>query len=67
MTIRMYLHDGYKLRTEIFRKVYKGKSYAELVENFYSFVGEMKWGVMEQLKGRDRIKLHSFGEWRKDD
>lgn len=66
MTIRMYLHDGTKLRTVIFRKVYKGRSYAELVENFYSFK-DFKWGIMEQLKGKERIKLHGFGEWRKDD
>lgn len=61
MTIKMKLHNGDKLRTEIFRQVYKGKNYAELVESFYAFVGDMKWGELIQLKGRERIILHKFG------
>lgn len=62
MTVSVILHDGYKERRQLFRKVYKGKSYAQLVENFYSFKSDMKWGSMIQLKGKERIKLHSFGE-----
>ncbi len=61
MTIRVRLDDGNKTREQIFRKVYKGKSFAQLVENFYSFKTEMKWGTFEQLKGKERIVLHEFG------
>lgn len=60
MTIQTVLDDGYKERTMIFRKVYKGKSYAQLVENFYSFRNDMRSGKMIQLKGKERILLHSF-------
>lgn len=67
MTIRVRLNDGAKTREQIYRKVYKGKSYAQLVENFYSFKNDMKWGYMEQLKGKDRIGLHSFGSPEYDD
>lgn len=61
MTIQTILDDGYKERVMIFRKVYKGKSYAQLVENFFSFKNDMKSGRMIQLKGSERILLHSFG------
>lgn len=61
MTVRIKLDDGTKTREQIFRKIYKGKSYAQLVENFYSFKNEMKWGSFEQLKGKERIVLHEFG------
>lgn len=61
MTIRVRLDDGNKTREQIFRKVYKGRSFAQLVENFYSFKTEMKWGTFEQLKGKERIVLHEFG------
>ena len=61
MTIRVKLNDGTKTREQIFRKVYKGRSFAQLVENFYSFKTEMKWGSFEQLKGKERIVLHEFG------
>jgi len=61
MTVSIVLHDGSKERTQLFRKVYKGKSYAQLVENFYSFKNDMKWGTMTQLKGKERITLHTFG------
>ena len=67
MTISIELHDGNKLRTQIFRKVYKGKSYAQLVENFYSFKNDMKFGKMIQLKGKQRILLHNFGQPDKGD
>lgn len=62
MTIAVILNDGYKDRKQIFRKVYKGKSYAQLVENFYSFKNDQRWGIMILLKGKERTKLHSFGE-----
>lgn len=62
MTVSVTLHDGYKERVQIFRKVYKGKSLAQLVENFYSFRECMKWGKMVQLKGKERIVLHTFGK-----
>lgn len=61
MTIQTILHDGSKERSQIFRKVYKGKSYAQLVENFYSFKADQKWGRMIQLKGKEKITLHTFG------
>lgn len=61
MTIQTTLHDGNKERTTIFRKVYKGKSYAQLVENFYSFKSDQKWGKLIQLKGKEKITLHTFG------
>lgn len=67
MTIRVRLNDGFKTRTQIYRKVYKGRSYAQLIENFYSFKNDMKWGYMEQLKGKDRISLHTFGKPEYDD
>lgn len=63
MTVEIILHDGFKERTQIFRKVYKGKSYAQLVENFYSFTSDQKWGKMIQLKGFERIILHTFGKY----
>lgn len=61
MTIRIRLNDGNKTREQIFRKVYIGNSYAQLVENFYSFKTEMKWGTFEQLKGKERTISHEFG------
>ena len=61
MTIRVKLNDGTKTREQIFRKVYKGRSYAQMVENFYSFKNEMRWGTLERLSGKERTVLHSFG------
>lgn len=62
MTLKVELNDGSKTREQIYRKVYKGKSYAQLVENFHSFKNDMKWGKLIQLKGKERILLHSFGQ-----
>lgn len=61
MTIRISLFDGHKVREETFRKVYRGRSLARLVENFYSFQGDQIWGKMVQFKGKERIILHKFG------
>ena len=61
MTIQSILDDGYKERQTILRKVYKGKSYAQVVENFYSFKNCMRSGKLYQLKGKEKILLHSFG------
>lgn len=60
MTVELLLSDGKQERRKIFRKVYKGKSYAQIVENFYSFKNDMQWGKLFQLKGKERILLHSF-------
>lgn len=61
MTLQMILNDGNRERKVIFRKVYKGKSYAGLVENFYSFTNDQRYGKLYQLKGTDKILLHQFG------
>lgn len=61
MTIEVHLYDGRQLRTLVYRKVYKGRNYAQHVESFYSLRDTYKWGVLEQLKGKQVIKLHEFG------
>lgn len=64
MTIRIHLNDGRITRTAIYRNVIKGRSYAQLVENFHSFKNDMRWGVLEQLKGKECLVLHTFGKLR---
>lgn len=60
MTIWMHLHDGNKLRTYKFERV-THRAYGQLVQNFMSFAGEMKWGVLELKKENGNIILHKFG------
>lgn len=62
MTIQMRLHDGNKIKTYTYRKIYKGKKFAEICEGFYTQREGNKWGVLVQLKGKERITLRSFGQ-----
>lgn len=64
MTIRITLDDGNKQTTRTYREVYRHKNLAQYVENFYDNRDWCRWGKIEQLKGKERIVLHSFGEIR---
>lgn len=61
MTIRMQFSDGTKQITRTYRKIYKNKNFAEMVEGFYAQRDGMEWGILTQLKGKERIVLHTFG------
>jgi hypothetical protein len=62
MTIQTIVFDGIKRTTRTYRNVYKGVNLAELREGFYAQEQSNKWGVMTQLKGKERIILARFGE-----
>lgn len=62
MTVQTRVHDGLSVKTRTWRKVYKTKGFAEVREGFYAQQEHSKWGVMIQLKGKERIVLNSFGD-----
>lgn len=61
MTIQIQVHDGNQIKTFTYRKIYKGKNYAQLVESFYALQDGYKWGEFQQLKGNTKILWHFFG------
>ncbi len=62
MTIQTKLFDGVSVKTRTYRKVIKGMHLAQYVEGFYMQRDFNKWGVLIQLKGKERILLRSFGK-----
>lgn len=61
MTIQISYGTPTETKSHIYRKVYKGKNFAEYVESFYGLRETYQWGVMVQLKGKEIIRLHEFG------
>lgn len=62
MTVQTTVYDGTKRITRTYRNIYKGVNLAELREGFYAQEEHSVWGVMIQLKGKERIILARFGE-----
>lgn len=62
MVIQFQINDGLKTKTRTYEKIYRGAGLAELEEQFFNHRAYSKWGCMIQLKGKDRILLHSFGK-----
>lgn len=63
MVVKYILNDGKKDRSDIFRNVIRGRSLAQIVENFYSFRNDMRYGILIELKGKERKILHTFGKF----
>jgi hypothetical protein len=61
MTVETTIFDGKRRETRIYRKVYKGVNLAELREGFYAQEQSAEWGLMVQLRGKDRIVIGRFG------
>lgn len=62
MTVQTQIHNGREVQTRTYRKIYMGLSLAHLIEGFYAQESSNKWGKLTQLKGKERIVLHTFGE-----
>lgn len=62
MTVQTKVDDGTGIKTRTWRDIYKTKGLAELREGFYAQREHCRWGVMIQLKGKERILLGSFGD-----
>lgn len=62
MVIQIQTHDGHDVKTRTFDKIYRGHSLAELTEGFFAGRNVNRWGVMVQLKGKERIVLHRYGK-----
>lgn len=60
MTIRITVYDGEK-HEWLYRNIYKGVNLAEAREGFYALRNIYRWGVMVQLKGKQRILMGDFG------
>jgi hypothetical protein len=60
MTILIELNDGNETEQHIYRKIAQ-HNYSAYVAGFYANRDNYKWGVMTQLKGKQRITLHAFG------
>ena len=61
MTIQTIVFDGNKRITRTYRNVIRGVNLAEYREGFFAQESYMKWGVMVQLKGKERLVLGRFG------
>ena len=61
MVIQFQINDGIKTKTRTYEKIYRGAGLAELEEQFFNHRAYSKWGQMVQLKGKERIVLHTFG------
>lgn len=61
MTIQTKMFDGRRVNTRTYRNVIEGVNLAQHVEGFYAQRDSNKWGVLIQLKGKERILRRSFG------
>jgi len=62
MTIQTKLYDGRRVNTRTYRDVIEGVNFAQFVEGFYAQRESNQWGVLIQLKGKERILRRSFGK-----
>lgn len=62
MTIQTKLFDGVRVNTRTYRNIVENVNFAQLVEGFYAQRYNNKWGVIVQLKGKERILRRSFGK-----
>ena len=62
MTICTRINDGRLIHVEVYRGVVKGKNYSDYLVGFYAQQDTNKWGIMYQLKGKERIILAHFGK-----
>ena len=62
MVIQIQTHDGHEVKTRTYDKVYRGEGLTKLAEGFWAGRDMHRWGVMVQLKGKERIVLHRYGK-----
>lgn len=62
MTVQTLIHDGVSIKTRTWRKVYQTKGLAEVREGFYGQREHSRFGILVQLKGKERIILNTFGK-----
>lgn len=62
MTIQTKMFDGRRVNTRTYRNVIENVNFAQYVESFYAQRDSNKWGVLIQLKGKERILRRSFGK-----
>lgn len=62
MVVQTRIHDGTRVNTRTYRNIVKNINLAQFREGFYAQEEHSRWGVMTQLKGKERIVLARFGE-----
>ena len=62
MTIQTIFYNGEKRVTNIYRKVYANKNLDRYIQGFFAQREQYKWGVLVQLKGKEKIMMRSFGK-----
>jgi len=62
MTIQTKMFDGVRVNTRTYRNVIENVNFAQYVEGFYAQRESNQWGVLIQLKGKERILRRSFGK-----
>lgn len=62
MVIQTQIHDGLSVKTRTYRDVIRNVNLAQYREGFMAQQAYSKWGVMTQLKGKQRIVLARFGK-----
>ena len=62
MTIQTKMFDGRRVNTRTYRDVIENVNFAQFVEGFYAQRESNQWGVLIQLKGKERILRRSFGK-----
>jgi len=62
MTIQTHLNDGHKTTSKVIRQVYTYSDLNKIYEGFYAQRDLHKWGVIEELKGKERTTLRTFGD-----
>lgn len=61
MTVQTTVHDGISKKTRTYREIFRGVNLAQIREGFFAQEEHCKWGVMVQLKGKQRLVLGRFG------
>ena len=62
MTIQTKMFDGARVNTRTYRNVIENVNFTQYVNGFYAQRDSNKWGVLIQLKGKERILRRSFGK-----
>lgn len=62
MVIQTKMFDGRRVNTRTYRDIIENVNFAQIVEGFYAQRDSNQWGVLIQLKGKERILRRSFGK-----
>lgn len=63
MVVLQLLNNGQEDRKYVYRNVIRQRGLAQIVESFYQHREGHRYGILIELKGKERKVLHTFGKF----